>query len=192
MRLVDQPPPQPGEEIRALVQRRHAGLFRGDGRAAARRAACSTIATARRRRGWSSSAKRSPSATCATSIRSASASRSARRASRSQTEIVGVVPSLRHERLDEAPRAEVLMPFAQSPTGSMTLVARTSVDPAHADRDRQARDLGDRSAADVLPHGHARGAGRSDADHAALCVDRADGIRRRWRCCWRPPASTAC
>ena len=47
-----------------------------------------------------------------------------------QTEIVGVVPSLRHERLDQAPRAEVLLPFAQAPTGSMTLVARTSVDPA--------------------------------------------------------------
>ena len=40
------------------------------------------------------------------------------------------MPSLRHERLDQAPRAEVLLPFAQAPTGSMTLVARTSVDPA--------------------------------------------------------------
>ncbi len=47
-----------------------------------------------------------------------------------QTEIVGVVPALRHDRLDQAPRAEVLFPFAQAPTGSLTLVARTSVDPA--------------------------------------------------------------
>jgi putative ABC transport system permease protein len=45
-------------------------------------------------------------------------------------EIVGVVPSLRHEKLDQAARAEVLFPFAQSPTGSITLIARTSVDPA--------------------------------------------------------------
>ena len=62
--------------------------------------------------------------------RSASASRFARRASRCRSEIVGVVPSLRHDRLDQAPRAEMFLPFAQSPTGSMTLVARTSVDPA--------------------------------------------------------------
>ena len=46
------------------------------------------------------------------------------------SEIVGVVPALRHERLDRAPRAEVLMPFAQAPTGSITMVARTTVDPA--------------------------------------------------------------
>jgi putative ABC transport system permease protein len=46
------------------------------------------------------------------------------------TEIVGVVPSLRHERLDQAARAEVLLPFAQMPTGSITMVARTSIDPA--------------------------------------------------------------
>jgi putative ABC transport system permease protein len=45
-------------------------------------------------------------------------------------EIIGVVPAARHVRLDEAARAEVLIPFAQAPTGSMTLVARTSVDPA--------------------------------------------------------------
>jgi putative ABC transport system permease protein len=47
-----------------------------------------------------------------------------------QMAIVGVVPSLRHDRLDQAPRAEVFLPFAQSPTGSLTLVARTNVDPA--------------------------------------------------------------
>lgn len=46
-----------------------------------------------------------------------------------QAQVVGVVGALRHERLDEAPRAEILIPFAQSPSGSMTLVARTTVDP---------------------------------------------------------------
>jgi predicted permease len=46
-----------------------------------------------------------------------------------QAEIVGVVRALRHARLDEAPRAEILIPFAQSPTGTMSLVARTSIDP---------------------------------------------------------------
>ena len=34
-----------------------------------------------------------------------------------QAEIVGVVRAQRHERLDEAPRAEILMPFAQHPIG---------------------------------------------------------------------------
>ena len=46
-----------------------------------------------------------------------------------QAEIVGVMTALRHEKLDEAPRAEIIVPFAQSPSGSMTIVARTSVDP---------------------------------------------------------------
>ncbi len=46
-----------------------------------------------------------------------------------QAEIVGVMKALRHDTLDVAPRAEILIPFAQSPSGSMTLVARTSVDP---------------------------------------------------------------
>ena len=46
-----------------------------------------------------------------------------------QAQIVGVVRALRHTRLDEAPRAEVLVPFAQSPSGAMTLIARTSVEP---------------------------------------------------------------
>ncbi|MGD9905673.1 MAG: ABC transporter permease [Vicinamibacterales bacterium] len=40
-------------------------------------------------------------------------------------EIVGVVASVRHERLDAPPRLEVFRPFAQAPTGSMTVVART-------------------------------------------------------------------
>ncbi len=47
----------------------------------------------------------------------------------SQAEIVGVTSALRHEKLDEAPRAELLAPFAQFPSGSMTVVARTAIDP---------------------------------------------------------------
>ena len=47
-----------------------------------------------------------------------------------QAEIVGVVRGLRHVRLDEAPRAELLLPFAQNPAGSITIVARTAVAPA--------------------------------------------------------------
>jgi putative ABC transport system permease protein len=44
-------------------------------------------------------------------------------------EIVGVVGAQRHERLDAPPRAEIIRPFAQSPSGSMTLVARTATPP---------------------------------------------------------------
>ena len=73
-----------GEEIRSSYQHRDARLLRGDGRAAASRAACSTIATAPTRRASWWSAKRSRNAICAASIRSASASNSAPRASRSQ------------------------------------------------------------------------------------------------------------
>jgi hypothetical protein len=47
----------------------------------------------------------------------------------SQAEIVGVVRALRHVRLDEAPRAEILLPFAQNPVGSLTMVARTAIPP---------------------------------------------------------------
>jgi putative ABC transport system permease protein len=46
-----------------------------------------------------------------------------------QAEIVGVVGAVRHARLDEAPRAELLLPFAQHPVGSMSIVARTAVAP---------------------------------------------------------------
>lgn len=46
-----------------------------------------------------------------------------------ELEIVGVVGALRHGRLDEAPRLEIYRPFAQAPSGSMTLVARTDLDP---------------------------------------------------------------
>ena len=47
-----------------------------------------------------------------------------------QGQIVGVVASLRHDRLDAAARAEILSPYAQSPSGTITVVARTAVDPA--------------------------------------------------------------
>lgn len=46
-----------------------------------------------------------------------------------EVEIVGVVGALRHERLDEPPRPELVMPLAQMPSGSMTFVARTTIDP---------------------------------------------------------------
>ena len=45
-------------------------------------------------------------------------------------EIVGVVGAIRHERLDETPRAEIVLPHAQAPTGSMTIVARSRLDGA--------------------------------------------------------------
>jgi predicted permease len=44
-----------------------------------------------------------------------------------EVEIVGVTAALRHQRLDEAPRAELFRPFAQTPTGSMTLVAHSHI-----------------------------------------------------------------
>ena len=47
-----------------------------------------------------------------------------------QAQIVGVVGALRHERLDAPARAEILIPYQQSPTGTITLVARTGIDPA--------------------------------------------------------------
>jgi putative ABC transport system permease protein len=45
-------------------------------------------------------------------------------------EIVGVVASIRHDALDLPPRAEIFVPHSQIPFGSMTLVARSSGDPA--------------------------------------------------------------
>lgn len=44
-------------------------------------------------------------------------------------EVVGVVGSTRHEGLAEPPRPEIFLPHAQTPSGSMTLVARTRMDP---------------------------------------------------------------
>lgn len=46
-----------------------------------------------------------------------------------EAEIVGVTGATRHDGLDQQPRTEVFLPHAQTPTGSMTLVARTSLDP---------------------------------------------------------------
>jgi predicted permease len=46
-----------------------------------------------------------------------------------EVEIVGVTGATRHEGLAEQPRMEVFLPHAQAPTGSMTLVARTRLDP---------------------------------------------------------------
>ena len=43
-------------------------------------------------------------------------------------EVVGVVGSLRHDRLDRAARAELFMPLAQMPFGSMTFVVRSAGD----------------------------------------------------------------
>jgi putative ABC transport system permease protein len=45
-----------------------------------------------------------------------------------EVEIVGVVGSLRHDRLDRAPRDELFMPHAQMPFGSMTFVVRSAGD----------------------------------------------------------------
>jgi predicted permease len=46
-----------------------------------------------------------------------------------EVEVVGVIGATRHERLDEPPRVELFLPHAQAPTGSMTVVARTTLDP---------------------------------------------------------------
>jgi putative ABC transport system permease protein len=46
-----------------------------------------------------------------------------------EVEVVGVVGATRHDRLDAPPRPEMFLPHAQASTGSMTLVARTGVDP---------------------------------------------------------------
>jgi predicted permease len=45
-------------------------------------------------------------------------------------EVVGVVGPIRHDALDRDARAEVFMPFAQVPFGSMTFVTRSPSDPA--------------------------------------------------------------
>jgi predicted permease len=46
-----------------------------------------------------------------------------------QAEIVGVVGSVRHERLDRPASAEAFVPHAQVPTGQMSYVLRTDGDP---------------------------------------------------------------
>jgi predicted permease len=129
MRLVDQPPPQPGEEIRASYNVASPGYFSvmgvrpitgrliedRDGPTSPRVVVISEAFAERYLRGIDPIGQRLEIATRGKPVHS---------------EVVGVVPSLRHERLDQPARAEVFLPFAQSPTGSMTLVARTSVDPA--------------------------------------------------------------
>jgi predicted permease len=47
-----------------------------------------------------------------------------------RAEVVGVVASVRHERLERAPEPEAFLPHAQTGYGSMTYVLRTSADPA--------------------------------------------------------------
>ena len=47
-----------------------------------------------------------------------------------RAEVVGVVASVRHERLERAPEPEAFLPHAQTGFGSMTYVLRTSADPA--------------------------------------------------------------
>ena len=46
-----------------------------------------------------------------------------------EVEVVGVVGATRHEGLDQRPRMEVFLPHQQAPSGSMTLVARTRLEP---------------------------------------------------------------
>jgi putative ABC transport system permease protein len=129
MRLVDQPPPQPGEEIRASYNVASPSYF--------------AVMGVRPIKGRLLEDRDGPTSPRVVVVSEAFAERYLPgidpvgqrlevmgRGKPIQTEIVGVVPSLRHERLDKAPRAEVVLPFAQSPTGSMTIVARTSVDPA--------------------------------------------------------------
>jgi putative ABC transport system permease protein len=45
-------------------------------------------------------------------------------------DVVGVVAQIRHDGLDTAPRAEIFLPHAQFPFGSMTFVARGTGEPA--------------------------------------------------------------
>src|SRR5688572_22859672 len=129
MRLVDQPVPQPGEDIRASYNVASPNYF--------------AVMEMRPLKGRLFAERDGPSSPRVVVISEAFAARYLRdidpigqrleirvQGKPVQTEIIGVVPSLRHDRLDQPARAEVLMPFAQAPTGSMTLVARTSVDPA--------------------------------------------------------------
>ena len=69
--------------------------------------------------------------------------------------------SLRHERLDEAPRLEIFRPFAQGPMGLDDAGgAHGASIRAPLRRVGQARGLGGGSAADVLPHHDARRTGQ--------------------------------
>jgi putative ABC transport system permease protein len=129
MRLADQPPPQPGEEIRSSYNVASPGYFAAMG--------------VRAIQGRLLDERDGPTSPRVVVISEAFAKRYLRdinpigqrlevssRGKPVMMEIVGVIPAARHVKLDEAARAEVFMPFAQSPTGSMTIVARTGVDPA--------------------------------------------------------------
>ena len=129
MRLVDQPAPPPGEEIRASynvasppyfevmgVKALKGRLFDDrDGPSSPRVVVISEAFAARYLRGVDPVGQRLEIRVQGKPV---------------VMEIVGVAPSLRHERLDLVPRAEVLMPFAQAPTGSITMVAKTSLEPS--------------------------------------------------------------
>ena len=108
MRLVDQPPPKPGDEIRASMNvaspkyfsvmglRPVAGrlLDDRDGPSAPRTVVISEAFADRYLRGIDAIGQRMEIRVQGKPV---------------QTEIVGVIPSLRHERLDRAARAEVMM-----------------------------------------------------------------------------------
>ena len=130
MRLVDQPPPQPGEEIRASYNVASPDYFAVMGvRPLKGRLLDDRDGPTRRGSWWS--AKRSPSAICASidpigqrlEIRAQGKPVADARSS-AWCRRCGTSGSIRRR----APKC--CSPFAQSPTGSMTLVARTSVDPA--------------------------------------------------------------
>ena len=129
VRLVDQPAPPPGEDIRSSINIVTPGYFAvmgvrtiagrtiddRDGAEAPRVVAVSEAFVDRYLRGVDPIGQRVEFRATGKPV---------------QAQIVGVVRALRHARLDEAPRAEVMVPFAQSPSGAMTFIARTSVEPA--------------------------------------------------------------
>jgi putative ABC transport system permease protein len=129
VRLLDQPPPPPGQDIRSSVNVVAAGYFdvmgvrlldgrlfdHRDGPESPRVVVVSDAFVDRYLKGINPIGQR---------IEHRATGKLA------QSEIVGVVRSVRHDRLDAAPRAEILIPYLQNPTGTITLVARTSLDPA--------------------------------------------------------------
>lgn len=128
IRLVDQPAPAPGQDIRSSINVVTPGYF--------------SVMGVRSRKGRLPDRRDGPEAPRVAVISEPFAERYLRgvdpigqhvefrvQGKPVQAEIVGVIAALRHDKLDEAPRAEIIVPFAQSPSGSMTLVARTSVDP---------------------------------------------------------------
>jgi putative ABC transport system permease protein len=128
VRLVDQPAPAPGEEIRSSINIVSPNYFSvmdvrlldgrllddRDGPEAPRVVLVSDAFVQRYLKGITPIGQRIEFRSSGTVA---------------QAQVVGVVRSLRHDRLDAGPRAEILIPFAQSPTGTITLVARTTLDP---------------------------------------------------------------